>query len=136
MSQIFKKKLNPDYFFNFIQQYGHKKNNDEFVFNHISYKKANYNNDIEKLVNHLVEYYHKSKQFYLTRNMNYKNFVTIIRQVCNYLCIPYTSKIIYSNSKYNINYVIYLEGFVTNKLNDDGDGDGEPKNEIIDITNL
>ena len=66
--------------------------------------------------------------------MNYKNFVTIIRQVCNYLCIPYTSKIIYSNSKYNINYVIYLEGFVTNKLNDDGDD--EPKNEIIDITNL
>ena len=57
----------------------------------------------------LIGHYHKSKQFYLTRNMNYKNFVTIIRQVCNYFkyYLIYTSKIVYSNSKYNINYVIY-----------------------------
>ena len=110
MSQIFKKRIDPSYIFEFIQKYGNKRNNEQYVFNHISYKKANYNNDVQKLINYLVNYYHKSKQFYLTRNMNYKNFVTIIRQVCNYLCIP-TSKIVYSNSKYNINYVIYLDKF-------------------------
>lgn len=135
MSQIFKKRIDPSYIFEFIQKYGNKRNNEQYVFNHISYKKANYNNDVQKLINYLVNYYHKSKQFYLTRNMNYKNFVTIIRQVCNYLCIPYTSKIIYSNSKYNINYVIYLEGFINNEEDDDEDDDEEtPKNEIIDIS--
>lgn len=131
MSQIFKKRIDPSYIFEFIQKYGNKRNNEQYVFNHISYKKANYNNDVQKLINYLVNYYHKSKQFYLTRNMNYKNFVTIIRQVCNYLCIPYTSKIIYSNSKYNINYVIYLEGFINNEEDDDEE---TPKNEIIDIS--
>ena len=85
MSQIFKKRIDPLYIFEFIQKYGNKRNNEQYVFNHISYKKANYNNDVQKLINYLVNYYHKSKQFYLTRNMNYKNFVTIIRQVCNYL---------------------------------------------------
>ena len=131
MSQIFKKGIEPKYFFDFIKKYGNKKINEQFTFNHISYKKANYNNDVQKLINYLANYYHKSKQFYLTRNMNYKNFVTIIRQVCNYLCIPYTSKIIYSNSKYNINYVIYLEGFISN---DNKSDENIPQNEIIDIS--
>lgn len=118
MSQIFKKHIDGGFFFEFINKYAKKKNNNEYIFNHISYKKANYNNDTQKLISHLLEHYHKSKQFYLTRNMNYKNFVTIIRQVCNYLCVPYTSKILYSNSKYNINYVIYLDGFIKEKFDE------------------
>ena len=96
MSQIFKKHIDGEIFFEFITKYANKKNNNEYIFNHISYKKANYNNDTQKIINYLLEYYHKSKQFYLTRNMNYKNFVTIIRQVCNFFvfliqakyCIP------------------------------------------------
>ena len=56
----------------------------------------------------MTEYYHKSKQFYLKRDMTYKNTLTIIRQLMNSLCIPFTSKIIYNKSKYTINYIIYL----------------------------
>ena len=108
MSQIFKKKIDPKFFFDFIEKYGNKKNNQQFTFNHISYKKANYNNDIQNLVNYLVTYYHKSKQFYLERNINYKNFLTILRQVCSNLSISYSSKILYNKSKYNINYSIFL----------------------------
>ena len=40
--------------------------------------------------------------------MNYKNFLTILRQVCSSLSIKYSSKILYNKSKYNINYNIYL----------------------------
>ena len=61
----------------------------------------------------LNDSYHKSKRFYLTRNMTYKNFLTILRQVCNFICIPYTSKILYNSSKYNIIYILYL--IYTNK---------------------
>ena len=115
MSQIFKNDIEPEFFIDFLKKYTTLTKNNEYIFNHISYKKANYNNDIQELISVLINNYHKSKQFYLTRNMNYKNFVTIIRQVCNYLCIPYTSKIVYSNSKYNINYVIYLDKFLNKK---------------------
>ena len=119
MSQIFKKNIEAGFFVNFIKKYANNKGNHQYVFNHISYKKANYNDDVQNLINYLLNYYHKSKQFYLTRNMNYKNFITIIRQICNFLCIPYTSKIIYSNSKYNINYKIYLDGFIEDSINNE-----------------
>ena len=52
--------------------------------------------------------YHKSKQFYLKREVTYKNLLTIFRQLLNSLCIPYTSKIIYNKSKYCIHYIIIL----------------------------
>ena len=41
--------------------------------------------------------------------MNYKNFVTIIRQICKYHHIPFTSNIKYSKSKYEIKYFIYCD---------------------------
>lgn len=122
MSQIFKKNIEASFFVDFIKKYAIDKGNNEYTFNHISYKKANYKNDVQNIITYLLNYYHASKQFYLTRNMNYKNFVTVIRQICNFLCIPYTSKIIYSNSKYNINYIIYLDGFI-DETNDDNTDD-------------
>ena len=121
MSQIFKKNIEASFFVDFIKKYAIDKGNNEYTFNHISYKKANYKNDVQNIITYLLNYYHTSKQFYLTRNMNYKNFVTVIRQICNFLCIPYTSKIIYSNSKYNINYMIYLDGFIDETNNDTTD---------------
>ena len=53
------------------------------------------------------EYYFKSKHHYLEREKTYKNFVTIVRQICKYHAIPYTSKILYSKSTYEIKYFIY-----------------------------
>ena len=41
--------------------------------------------------------------------MIYKNFVTIIRQICKYHHIPFTSSIKYNKSKYDIYYFIYRE---------------------------
>ena len=67
-----------------------------------------YNKKLTPFISELKEYYHKSKQFYINRDITYKNTLTIIRQILNSLCIPYTSKIIYNKSKYNINYIIYL----------------------------
>ena len=65
---------------------------------------------IKNFIENLKQYYHNSKQFYLNRPITYKHFLTILRQVCNHLCIPYTSKILYNKSKYNIIYIIFLDG--------------------------
>lgn len=109
MSQIFKKEFDIKPILHFLIKYCEKeKNKTEYVFSPISYKKAVFNKDIEPILETLNDSYHKSKRFYLTRNMTYKNFLTILRQVCNFICIPYTSKILYNSSKYNIIYILYL----------------------------
>jgi hypothetical protein len=109
MSQVFKKKINKDLIINFFKKFCQNEKKNEFIFSPIAFKKAEYNNEIKNLIEILKEYYHKSKQFYLNRQITYKNFLTILRQVCNNLCIPYTSKILYNKSKYNIIYIIFFD---------------------------
>jgi hypothetical protein len=122
MSQILKKKINKDIIISFLKDFCQNEKKKEYIFSSISFKKAEYNKEIIKLIEFLKNHYHKSKQFYLNRQMTYKNFLTILRQICNNLCIPYTSKILYNKSKYNIIYIIFL------------DDNYSSDNEIIDIS--
>ena len=105
-SQIFKKKIPKEILFNFLEKNSKKKNN-SFIFTKTSFKKAQFNNLIEPFCESLKEYYHKSKLKYLERKINYKNFITIIRQICKSVHIPFTSKIVYDKSKYEIVYTIF-----------------------------
>ena len=105
-SQIFKKKLPKEILFNFLENNSKKKNN-SFVFTKTSFKKAQFNNLIVPFCELLKEYYHKSKLNYLERKINYKNFITIIRQICKSLHIPFTSKIVFDKSNYEIIYTIF-----------------------------
>ena len=90
-------------------KYCNNERKNEYIFSPIAYKKLIYNKQLEPFISELKEYYHKSKQFYINRELTYKNTLTIIRQVLNSLYIPYTSKIIYNKSKYSINYIIYID---------------------------
>ena len=111
MSQIFKKEISGAVIIAFLKEFCQNEKKNEYIFSPISYKKAEYKEELNKIIHFLKEYYHKSKQFYLNRQITYKNFLTILRQVCNNLYIPYTSKILYNKSKYNIIYIIYLESY-------------------------
>ena len=84
--------------------------NDEkscFVFNNESYKKGQLNNHIDSFLLLVKDYYIKSKQIYLERAMNYKRFLTIIRQICKSQNIYIEIKIKYIKSTYEIIYFIY-----------------------------
>ena len=105
-SQIFKKKIPKEVLFNFLENNSKKKNN-SYIFTKTSFKKAQFNNLVEPFCDSLKEYYHKSKLKYLERKINYKNFITIIRQICKSVHIPFTSKIVYDKSKYEIVYTIF-----------------------------
>ena len=99
MSQIFKKKIEDNKIVvDFLKTYCQNEKKNEYIFSPISYKKAEYNKNIDSFIYFLKKYYHKSKQFYLNRTTTYKNFLTILRQVCNHLCISYTSKILYNET--------------------------------------
>ena len=108
MSQNFKKNYEKKKLLKMIKEYCINEKKNEYIFSPISFKKMIFNEILKEFINDLIPYYHKSKQFYIKREINYKNFLTIFRQLLNSLCIPYTSKVVYNKSKYSIHYIIIL----------------------------
>ena len=106
MSQLFKIKIPSSILFDFLSKYA--KNMDTYyIFNKTTYKTAKYHKHTSDFLTHISEYYHASKTFYANRDDTYNNFVTVLRQICKHISIPYTSRKGYSNSTYNISYHIY-----------------------------
>ena len=79
-----------------------------YILNNSSYKKGMFNNIIAKFIEDCKLYYHISKRKYLERKLTYNAFITIIRQICNFNKITYTSQIKYDKSTYDIIYNIYF----------------------------
>lgn len=79
-----------------------------YILNNNSYKKGTFNNIIENFITQCMPYYHISKRKYLERKLTYNSFITIIRQICNFNKITYTSQLKYDKSTYDIIYSIYL----------------------------
>lgn len=73
-----------------------------------TFKKMVFHKLHEPFLNSLYEYYHVSKQFYLTRDFTYNSFTNILRQICKSNAVMFTSNIKYNESKYNIDYFIYF----------------------------
>lgn len=80
--------------------------NNVYIFSNDAYKRAHLSKTIEPFIDSIIKCYHKSKQYYVSRKMNYTRFVTIVRQICKSNCIPYVSKIRYDRSSYEIVYYI------------------------------
>jgi hypothetical protein len=107
-NQIFKKFVSKEKLFEFLDKTATKKNN-SYVFSKVNFKTAQFNNLITPFCDTLKENYHKSKLKYIERKMNYKNFITIIRQICKSIHLPFSSKIIYDKSNYEIIYTIFTD---------------------------
>ncbi len=83
-------------------------NDNLYIFDYIVYKKLIFHNVITSFYNNIKEYYSKKKQFYIQRDVTFKNFLTIIRQILRYHNINYYNTIKYCNNNYNIIYYIDL----------------------------
>jgi len=106
-SQIFKKKIGSDNIFNFLDKLCIKTST-YYIFNNCSYKKGTFFDDTIKIfLETIKEYYHKSKIKYLEKKHTYSTFTTIIRQLCNFNKIMYTTEIKYDKSTYEIIYYIF-----------------------------
>ncbi len=80
-----------------------------YLVDYNAYKKFMYNQTKKDVfLNSVKEYYHASKQTYVTREMTYNNFLTIVRQITRSHNLEYTSQIRYNESDYNIVYFIPL----------------------------
>jgi len=106
-SQIFKKEFPKELLFDLLKNICIK-NDKYFTFNNDAYKKGLFNNLIPEFLEKCRPYYYLSKKKYLERKLNYNNFATILRQICKFCNITYTSIIKYDKSTYNINYYVYF----------------------------
>ena len=107
MSQTFKSPINKNILFEFLEKICEKREK-YFVFDLSSYKRGELNKENELFLEIIKPYYHTAKQFYIERKISYSRLCTIIRQICKFNSISFTTKVLYSKSKYNIPYYIYF----------------------------
>ena len=84
-----------------------KKDDNIFIFNKESYKRAVLNKSINLFLKIVKPFYHNSKQYYIDRCNSYKNFVTILRQLFKLKKISFENKVRYFRSMHEIEYHIY-----------------------------
>lgn len=106
--QIFKKEIPSSLLFNLLDNIC-MKNDKHYLLTSECLKKGTFNGCVEKFIESCIPYYHNSKKQYLEKTITYNSFTTIIRQICNFNKLVYTSQIKYSNSKYDIIYIIYYK---------------------------
>jgi hypothetical protein len=105
-SQIFKQPIPKDFLYQLLEKIC-LKTSKYYVVDMNAFRKMLFNKLHEQFCSDILSYYHLGKQFYVSREMTYNSFTTIIRQICKYHAIMFTSQIKYNESKYNINYHIY-----------------------------
>lgn len=114
-SQIFRKDVNPQLLYDLLDQVS-LKTDKYYVIDSNCYKKIIFHNLHVPFLQSLVDYYHLSKQFYITRKFSYNSFVNIVRHICKNCNIMYTSQMVYNKSKYNIDYHVYYNTMVDCKI--------------------
>ena len=106
-SQIFKQQVPKEKMFLLLDDIAIKTDK-RYIFNKDSYKKGLLDNSLEVFLEECKPYYYASKQKYLEKKITYNSFTTILRQICNFNKITYTSQIKYFKSSYDIEYYIYI----------------------------
>ena len=79
-----------------------------YILDKTIFKKLQFNNYIQNFLDNIINYYHISKQYYVTRTITYNNFLTIVRQICKINNIKIIKKILYNKSSYDIIYYVYI----------------------------
>ena len=106
-TQIFKKNVPNELLFTLLDSIC-AKNDKHYVLNNESFKRGIFQESIPKFFTECNKYYHISKKKYLEKKLTYNMFTTILRQICNFNKISYTSQIKYDKSTYSIIYYFYI----------------------------
>ena len=110
-NQIIKQNIPNEVFFKLLDT-NCVKNDKYYTFDTNSFKKGIYNGTIVEFTEFCKPFYHVSKNKYLDRKLTYKNFVTVLRQICKCNNITYTSKVKYDKSSYETLYYIFTPSVV------------------------
>ena len=89
-----------------ITTYDEKK--EIYIFSNVEYKRMCYHEQTKDILKTLRPHYYESKRFYLDRKLTFKSFSTILRQICKFVKIDISSRVVYTKSDYMIIYTIKL----------------------------
>jgi len=106
-NQIFKKNVPNELLFNLLESIC-AKNEKHYTFNNEAFKRGIFQESIPKFLTECNPCYHISKKKYLEKKLTYNSFTTVLRQICNFNNITYTSQIKYDKSNYDIVYYVYF----------------------------
>ena len=107
VSQIFRIVMPPDLLITLLQNIAIK-TEQGYIINKNVYKKGVFTEHISAFFLDCKPYYYISKRKYVDPPITYNSFITIIRQICNFNKIKYTSQIKYDKSNYDIIYSIFV----------------------------
>jgi hypothetical protein len=127
--QIFKRDVPSKVLFDLLEKIS-LKTDKYYVIDINAYRKFLFHKLDKYFVETMMNYYHLSKQFYVTRKMTYNSFINVIRHICKNANIMYTSQIKYNESEYNIHYHIYYEIPTLTKERVRTSGDSSPLSEV------
>ena len=82
-SQIFKNAPPKKIMYDFLDKYATKNNTKYYYVSNIIFRQADLKNDIDTFCELMKEYYHKSKQHYATRKLNYITFMRFVQSLKN-----------------------------------------------------
>jgi hypothetical protein len=105
--QIFRKQVPIELLMNLLRKIC-LKTDKYYLIDANAFKILKYNNFDNEFCSQLLDYYHSSKQHYVTREFTYKSFTNIVRHICKSNAVMYSSKIKFEKSQYNIDYYIYI----------------------------
>lgn len=104
-SQIFKEHIPIEYLMTFLQKNCENRSH-TFIFDHAAFKRSKLNESIRNFLDNIRPYYFSAKQVYIDRKLHYSSFCTIIRQICKYNNVGYSTHMVYNRSDYEIIYHI------------------------------
>lgn len=107
-NQIIKSDISSSIIIDFITN-NCRKEGKEFVSDKSVFKKIYQSGVLNEFIEIIKPYYYDSKQFYIERTSNYKNYNTILRQITKNANIPTRKRIYYFHNSYEIIYYFSLE---------------------------
>lgn len=105
MKYVFSKLIPMELLYELLEPYC-TYNESQYIVDENVYKKMVFMGNHIPFLQDLKEYYHPSKQKYLTREFTYKSFTNIIRQICRSHNYPFHTKMQYNHSHYTILYFV------------------------------
>ena len=106
-NQLFIKNIHNDVIFELLDKICQKKHG-YYHLDPNAFRKMTFHGYDKDFCDYIKDHYYSSKQFYVTRTLTYKSFTNIIRQICKHNNIRFNSSIRYNDSKYTIEFYIYL----------------------------
>lgn len=107
LKQIFRKNVDIEILYGLLEKCC-LKTDKYYLLDINAFKKMIFHNYSDSFLADILDCYHVSKQFYVTRKLTYNSFTNIVRQICKSTGLMFSSQIKYNESKYNIDYYIYF----------------------------